>query len=51
MRFSVIYHGRISEAEIRKVKEHYEIYINGKFYASADWLSEAIKECEMLLNG
>ena len=27
--------------EIRHVREHYEVYINGKFYCSADTYSEA----------
>lgn len=28
------------------VNDHYEVYINGKFYCSADTITEAVKEIE-----
>lgn len=36
--------GRLGTAEIRRVMEHWEIYVNGKFIASADWFAEAERE-------
>jgi len=30
--------------KIRPKHGHYEVYINGKFYCSADTLAEAVKE-------
>lgn len=45
---TVIFNGRISTAEIRKVQEHYEVYLDGKFIASADWLREAREELEKI---
>lgn len=41
---TVVVNGRLGSAEIRRVMEHWEIYVNGKFIASADWLSEAEQE-------
>ena len=35
---------------IHKVHEHYEIYIQGKFYCSADNMDEVAKEMENLSN-
>lgn len=32
--------------EIIPVKEHYEVYLNGEFFCSADTESEAAKEIE-----
>ena len=32
--------------EIKPVKEHYEVYLDGKFYCSADTEPEAEKEIE-----
>lgn len=40
-RYTVVFEGKIATAEIRRVKEHWEIFLNGKFVASADWLHEA----------
>lgn len=34
--------------EIRQVKEHYEIFLNGEFQFSADNLSEIIEEVERM---
>lgn len=31
---------------VKRDKEHYNVYINGAFYCTADKLSEAIKEIE-----
>lgn len=41
---TVVVNGRLGSAEIRRVMEHWEIYVNGKFIASADWLTEAEQE-------
>ena len=32
--------------QIKHNNGHYEVYINGKFYCSADTMREAIKEAE-----
>lgn len=32
--------------EIRHNNEHYELYVNGKFYCSADTFTEAAKEID-----
>ena len=32
--------------KIIPIKEHYVVYINGKFYCSADTWNEAVKEIE-----
>lgn len=45
---SVMFQGRIAQAEIRRVKEHWEIYLNGKFIASAGWLREAEEELKKI---
>ena len=37
--------------QIIQVKGHYEIYINGEFYCSADSLSEAQSEIKDLQSG
>lgn len=34
------------ETKIVHVKDHYEVYINGEFYCSADTVVEAAKEIE-----
>lgn len=34
------------DIDIHKVYEHYEVYIQGKFYCSTDTLTEAIEEIE-----
>lgn len=34
------------DIDIHKAHEHYEVYIQGKFYCSADTLEEAIEEIE-----
>lgn len=34
------------EFKIISVKEHYEVYYNGKFFCSADTPLEAVKEIE-----
>lgn len=34
--------------EIKRVKEHYELYIDGVFYCSADTFMEAAEELEKL---
>lgn len=36
--------------KVTQVKGHYEIYINGKFYCSADNLKEVEKELETIQN-
>jgi hypothetical protein len=36
---------------IVNVRGHYEIYINGKFYCSADNMTEATKEIERYEQG
>ena len=33
-----------SDIRIIRVEEHYEVWIDGKFYCSADTMNEAIKE-------
>ena len=35
--------------DIVAVKEHYEVYINGKFYCSADTAQEAARDIEDFL--
>jgi len=37
--------------EIRKVLEHYEIYVNGKFYSSEDHKYEAERTKDNIENG
>ena len=32
--------------EIKRVGEHYELYIDGRFYCSTDTIGEAVKEME-----
>ena len=32
--------------EIRPVRGHYEVYVNGKFFCTADTMMEAIKELQ-----
>ena len=32
--------------EVRKNKGHYDVYVNGHFYCSADTLAEASVECK-----
>lgn len=34
----------IHEIKIEQVMEHYHVYINGKFFCSADTYNEAVKE-------
>lgn len=34
----------MQEYEIKHVKDHYEVYINGEFYCSADNMIEAANE-------
>ena len=41
--------GNNMDYEIRPVHAHFEIYINGKFYCSADSMAEAMREVEKLL--
>lgn len=48
MKRTVIFNGRLVTAEIRHVKEHWEIYLSGNFIASADWLREAEEELEKI---
>ena len=36
------------EPEIRQVKEHYEVFLNGEFQFSADNITEVEKEIENL---
>lgn len=36
------------ELEIRQVKEHYEVFLNGEFQFSADNIIEAAKEIERM---
>lgn len=36
---------------IKQVRGHYEIYINGKFYCSADTHEEAAREIELYERG
>lgn len=35
---------------IVKNKEHYDVYINDRFYCSADTVNEAVKEIENIKN-
>ena len=35
-----------SDVAIIKVKDHYELYINGTFYCSTDTINEAVDEYE-----
>lgn len=35
--------------EVKKVHQHYEIYINGKFYCTADNMTEVREELEKVL--
>lgn len=37
--------------KIRPERGHFEVYINGKFYCSADNIREAIKEIENYVKG
>ena len=37
-----------NQVEIQKVKEHYEIYIDNKFYCSCDNWTEVQEELEKL---
>lgn len=37
--------------KIKPKKGHFEVYINGKFYCSADNMREAIKEIEECVKG
>lgn len=37
--------------KIRPKKGHFEVYINGKFYCSADNMREAIREVEKYVKG
>lgn len=39
-----------SDVTILKVKDHYELYINGTFYCSADTINEAVEEYEVYNN-
>lgn len=48
MKRTVIFNGRLVTAEIRRVMEHWEIYLSGNFIASADWLSEAEEELKKI---
>lgn len=34
------------DLDIIHVNDHYEVYIDGKFYCSADTVTEAVKEVE-----
>lgn len=36
--------------EIKPVYGHFEVYINGNFYCSADTMAEAIEEVETIQN-
>ena len=36
----------MSDYKIIHINDHYEVYLNGKFYCSADTKSEAEKEIE-----
>ena len=47
-RCNVMFNGVPAVAEIRRVREHWEIWLNGKFMASADWLREAREELEKI---
>lgn len=38
--------GDIFSVKIEQVYGHYEVYINGEFYCSADTMIEAIQEVE-----
>lgn len=40
----------MSDIDIRKVKDHYEIYIDGQFYASADDMREVYEELNEIEN-
>lgn len=35
--------------DVKNVNGHYEIYINGKFYCSADTVSEAANEIDKII--
>ena len=37
--------------KIQRVREHFEVYIDGKFYCSADNQSEAAEELENYFKG
>lgn len=37
--------------EIKQSHGHYEVYINGEFYCSADTATEAAKEVEAIMRG
>ena len=36
--------------EIKPMHGHFEVYINGNFYCSADTMAEAIEEVETIQN-
>ncbi len=38
------------DVAIHKVRDHYEIYIQGKFYCSADNMEEVAEEMERVSN-
>lgn len=38
----------IESFDILRVREHFEVYINGEFLCSADTYTEAAKEIEMV---
>ncbi len=37
----------IHEIEIKQVMEHWQVYINGEFFCSADSYNEAVNEIKM----
>ena len=37
------------EYQIKKVMDHYEVFVDGLFVVSADTMSEAVKEVEDIL--
>lgn len=37
--------------DIIKKQEHYEVFVDGQFYCSADDIDEAVKEIEAYLKG
>lgn len=41
---------RESDVSIIRVKDHYEVYIKGTFYCTADTINEAVKEYEEVMN-
>ena len=42
--------GNNMDYEIKSVYGHYEVYINGKFYCSADSIAEAEMEIKAIVN-